>query len=79
MTIENGKVVIYAVHERDAEKFWEKLELERVEPCFVCGCPVTPKSFSAVGVCKGKVVVCCYKGECFFDFRAKIKMEEKKK
>ena len=72
-------IVIHAVHERDAEKFWEKLELEKIEPCFVCGCPVTSKSFGAIGVCKEKVVVCCYKAGCFLNFRDKITMEEMKK
>jgi hypothetical protein len=77
MTIENGKVVIHAVHERDAEAFWKKLELGREEPCFVCGFPVTSKSFGAVGACKGKVVVCCDNGRCFMNFRDKINEEEK--
>lgn len=78
MSIENGKVVIYAVHERDADAFWMKLELGKEEPCFVCGYPVTSKSFGALGACKGKVVVCCEAGKCFMRFRDKIREEGKK-
>ena len=73
MEIENGKVVIHAVHERDAGQFWKKLGLKETEPCFVCGEDVTAKSFSAVAPFEGRVVVCCESGSCFSRFRAKMR------
>jgi len=77
MSVENGKVVIHAVHERDAEEFWKKLGLKETETCFVCGEGVTAKTFGAVAPFKGKVVVCCESPHCFFHFKLKMKEKEK--
>lgn len=72
MTIENGKVVIHAVHERDAEKFWKGLGLKDVEKCFICGDEVTWKNFSAVSPWRVNgektIVVLCETGSCFMEF-----------
>lgn len=65
MTVENGKVVIHAVHEKDAEKFWEKLKLKEVEKCVICGVDVTYKTVGAFLPIKGKVRVICEKLLCF--------------
>lgn len=72
MTIENGKFVIRAVHERDAEKFWKKLGLKEVEKCFICERDVTWRNFGAVspwviGNQKG-IIVICESSDCFFEF-----------
>lgn len=69
--IENGKVVIHAVHERDAEKFWRKLELKVVEKCFICGAEVTCDSFSAISPWNGEIVVICESLSCFYEFNIK--------
>jgi len=68
LTVENGKVVIHAVHERNAKEFWKRMELEDVEKCVVCGAEVTWKNFGAVGVLAGNVRVVCEKGLCFAMF-----------
>lgn len=68
MTVENGKVVIHAVHDRDVEKMWKSLELNEVEKCAICGNDVTPKTVGAFGALAGKVRVCCEKGLCFAMF-----------
>jgi len=72
MSVENGKVVIHAVHERDAEKFWKKLGLKDVEKCFICGKDVTWRNFAAVSPWeedgKKRIVVICEDGSCFFKF-----------
>lgn len=65
MSLENGKIVIHAAHERDAEKFWKKLKLKDVEKCFICGSDVTFKNFSAISPWNGTIVVICDKGSCF--------------
>lgn len=78
--IQNGKVVIHAVHERDAEKFWKKLELKEVEKCFICGKDVTWRTFGAVSpwVEGGKktIVVICEDLNCFskFNYKKRNKM-----
>jgi len=66
-------ITINAVHERDAEAVWKKLGLKSEEPCFVCGDMVTAKEFCAIAPYNGKVVVCCEKGHCFFEFNYKVK------
>ena len=67
------KITINAIHSRDAEKFWRKLGLKKTEPCFVCGADVTAKDFAALGKNGGRIVVCCEKGHCFFEFNYKVK------
>jgi len=67
------KITIHAVHERDAEKMWNKLELKETEPCFVCGQDVTHKSFAALGVHNKEIVVCCENGGCFYEFGRKVR------
>ena len=73
MVIKDGKVVINAVHDRDAEWLWKKLKLKDTEPCFVCGTNVTYKTMGAVAKHKGKVVVICEKLSCFYEFEHKRK------
>jgi hypothetical protein len=75
--MDKTKVVINAVHERDAEAFWKSLELKETEKCLICSCEVTATSFAAIGVYKGNVVVCCEKGNCFYDFSSKIHGDKK--
>lgn len=65
MSVENGKVVIHAVHEREVEKFWKKLKLQKVEQCLICRCVVTWKNVGAFVPWEGKVAVICEKPLCF--------------
>lgn len=69
-------ITINAIHERDVEAVWKKLGLKSVEECFVCGAKVTVKDFAAFGCKNGKVVVCCEKGHCFFQFNYKVKEKQ---
>jgi len=69
MTLEDGKIVIHAVHERDAEQLWKQLGLKEKEKCIVCGKDVTPNNFSALAPWTGKqIAVVCESGSCFFRF-----------
>lgn len=82
MSVKNGAVVIHAVHERDAEKFWKKLKLKDVEKCVICGADVTHKNFSAISPWDGEIIVICERGLCFFNFNIKKRnrmIEEKAK
>ena len=67
------EITINAIHLADAERMWKKLGLKPVEKCFVCGADVTAKDFAALGTKDGKIVVCCEKGHCFFEFNYKVK------
>ena len=66
--IENGKVVIHAVHERDIKGMWKKLKLKKIENCFVCGKDVTHENCGAFAPLKIKgiktVGVICEKLHC---------------
>ena len=73
MTVENGKVVIHAVHEKDTERFWKTLGLKEVEKCAVCGKDVTWETVGAFGTLAGKVRVVCEKGHCFSTFNSLVK------
>ena len=77
MSIVNGKVVIHAVHERDAEKFWKKLELKDVEDCAVCGKGVAWETVGAFGALAGKVRVCCENLHCLYVFGKLVRKEGK--
>jgi hypothetical protein len=63
-----SKVIINAVHERDAKKYWEHLGMKEKEKCFICGTEVTWRNFSALGAIKGDIKVACEKGSCFSRF-----------
>jgi len=69
MTIEKGKVVIHAVHNRDVEAFWKKLGLKEVEKCFICGKDVTPKNVGAFAPIKGEPKVICGELYCYSRFK----------
>ena len=65
--IKDGKVVINAVHDRDAEQMWKRLKLSSVEQCVICNADVTWNTFSAIIPVDGKVKVACDKGVCFYE------------
>ena len=62
--IKDGKVVINAVHERDAKGLWKKLKLKEKEPCMICKDDVTYNDFSALVPKDGKVMVTCKNLSC---------------
>jgi len=77
MTLENGKVVIHAVHDRDVEGFWKMLELKEVEKCACCSKEVTPQNVGAFGGLAGKVRVVCENGHCLLIFSRLVKKKGK--
>jgi len=69
MSLEDGRIVIHAVHKRDAEQLWTQLGLKETEKCIVCGKDVTPNNFSALAPWTEKqIVVVCESPSCFFKF-----------
>jgi len=68
MTIENGKLIIHAVHDRDVKGVWHKLGLKDEEKCAICGSVVTVMNVGAFSLFAGDVSVCCEKLSCFYEF-----------
>ncbi len=71
--LKDGTIVIYAVHERDAEKFWERLELGGKEKCHICGDETTWRGFGAVAPLEGKVVIACQKPTCMIKLNIEVR------
>lgn len=67
MVIKNGKVVIHAVHERDAKGVWKKLKLKDVEKCLICNKDVTYDTFGALTPWEGEVRVICESLNCLYE------------
>lgn len=65
---------IYAVHDRDLEKFLEDLKmLDMVSNgeirCPECDCTITLKNIGFIMMHRNKIKICCDNIECFYKMR----------
>lgn len=75
-----AKEELYAVHERDLERFLKSLGLlEALKKgeirCDICSCLVTKENLGFIYPFEGKTRVCCDRPDCYHEIMRKVKGE----